>query len=432
MKIAMIGVGYVGLVTGTCLSNLGNSVICMDIDASKIQRLSKGELPFYEPGLRDLVEINSREGRLKFTTDMKLAVQSSDVLFIAVNTPSSDSGEANLAYVFAAAKSIAQNMNSYKVVVVKSTVPVGTCALIEQMIGQHQVTKMAFDVVSNPEFLREGEAIHDFMLPDRVIIGAQTESAKKILLDIYKPIERTGRPILITDIRTSELIKYVSNAMLATRISFMNEISRLCEKVGADVKVVARGIGLDDRIGPRFLQAGAGYGGSCFPKDVKALISMLNQQGCRADVLAAVDKVNENQKSYVAKKVKLLLGSLAGKKIAVWGLAFKPKTDDMREAASIVLINDLQKEGAQVVAFDPVAKENAMKLIPGLVCASNPYEAVKGADCLVVITEWDEFRELDRDLVKSAMREPNIVDARNIYEPFQMKQFGFNYVGMGR
>ena len=432
MKIAMIGVGYVGLVTGTCLSNLGNEVICMDVDQAKIDGLKKGIVPIYEPGLRDLVELNSQEGRLIFTTDIDEAVSKADVVFIGVGTPSGDNGVADLSYVFAAAKSIAIAMNSYKVIVIKSTVPPGTCKKIMQVISENLKTKLAFDVVSNPEFLREGEAINDFMFPDRIVIGVENDAARKIMVDVYKPIERTGRPILITDIASSELTKYVSNAMLAARISFMNEVSHLCEKVGADVKVVARGVGLDSRIGPRFLQAGAGYGGSCFPKDVKALIHIMKDTHVKSTMMEAIDAVNELQKKHIVEKVKSVLGDVKGKKIAVWGLSFKPKTDDMREASSIVLINSLKAMGAKIIAFDPVAKKNARLILHDIEYAQNSYEAVKDADCLVVMTEWDEFREPDKSRVKSLMKNPNLVDARNIYDPAEMAAFGFNYVGIGR
>ncbi len=433
MKISVIGCGYVGLVTGTCLANLGNDVVCVDIDTEKVSNLSKGIIPFFEPGLRDLVDLNSSQGRLRFTSDIRDAVKASDVIFIAVGTPSGNNGVADLSYVFSAAKDIGAGMNSYKVVVVKSTVPPGTSLRIKEIIAASHKSRLAFDVVSNPEFLREGDAIHDFMGPDRVVIGVDSEAAKKIMLDIYKAIERTGRPLLVTDITSSELIKYASNAMLAARISFMNELSRFCEVVGADIKVVAKGIGLDGRIGTRFLQAGAGYGGSCFPKDVRALVHILNEKGCKADILKAIDSVNEAQKLHVVEKVKAVFNSsLKNVRIAVWGLAFKPKTDDMRDAPSIVLISELQRLGANVVAFDPVAMSNAKKLLKDVEYASNPYDAVNGADCLVIITEWDGFRELDKAKVKSLLRKPNVVDARNIYEPSEMKAFGFNYVGIGR
>ena len=433
MKIAVIGCGYVGLVSGACLANLGNDVVCVDIDVQKVEGLKKGSIPFFEPGLRDLVEINANEDRLRFTVDLKAAVQGSDVIFIAVGTPSGKNGVADLSYVLAAARDIGLYMNSYKVIVIKSTVPVNTASKVRDVIASNQKGRMAFDVVSNPEFLREGEAIRDFMVPDRIVIGVDNDAAKKILLDIYKPIERTGRPILVTDVKSSELIKYASNAMLATRVSFTNELSRLCEAVGADIKVISRGVGLDSRIGARFLQAGAGYGGSCLPKDVKALVHMFRDAGLKSGILEAVDSVNELQKLYVAAKVKSVLGNdVSGKKITVWGLAFKPKTDDMREAPSLVVIGELQGAGAGIVAFDPVAKNNAKRLLKDVEFAANPYDAAKDSDCLVIMTEWDEFRELDKARVKSLMKSPNIVDARNMYEKSEMLAFGFNYVGIGR
>ncbi len=432
MRISVIGCGYVGLVTGTCLANLGNDVTCMDIDAEKVEKLKKGVVPFFEPGLRDILELNLVGGRLKFTSSIKDAVLGSDVIFIAVGTPSGENGIADLSSVFAVAKDIASCMNSYKVIVVKSTVPPGTCSSIKELIASSQKSRMAFDIVSNPEFLREGEAVNDFMVPDRIVVGIDSDASKKIMLDIYKPIERIGRPILITDMASSELIKYASNAMLAARVSFMNEISHLCEAVGADVKLVSKGIGLDHRIGSKFLQAGAGFGGSCFPKDIKALVSIMKKNGCSSTLLESIGVVNEAQKLFVVKKVRDMVGDIAGKRIAVWGLSFKPKTDDMRDAPSIVLITELQKHKAGVIAFDPVAVANSKRLFKGVEYASNPYEAVKDADCLVVITEWDEFRELDKARIKSLMKEPNVVDARNIYEPSEMRAYGFNYVGIGR
>ncbi len=433
MKIAVIGCGYVGLVTGACLSNLGNDVVSVDINPEKVEKLKKGIIPIFEPGLKELVELNSMQGRLKFTTGIEDPVRESDVIFIAVGTPSDPaSGKADLSYVFGAARDIGVSMNSYKVIVVKSTVPPGTCLKVRDIILSSLKSKVAFDVVSNPEFLREGEAIHDFMIPDRIVVGVDSEAARKIMLNIYKPIERTGRPILFTDITSSELIKYASNAMLANRISFMNELSRLCEVVGADIKLVSHGVGLDSRIGSRFLQAGAGYGGSCFPKDVRALIGFMKEAGLKTEMLEAVDRVNESQKLYVVEKVMKILGSMKGKRICVWGLSFKPKTDDMRDAPSIVLINELQNMGAVISAFDPVAAINSRKILKDVEYASNPYDAVKDADCLVVITEWDDFRELDKARVKSLMKSHNVVDARNIYEPGEMKAFGFNYVSIGR
>jgi UDPglucose 6-dehydrogenase len=432
MRIAMIGTGYVGLTTGTCLANLGNDVICVDIGREKIARLEKGELPFYEPGLRDLVEINVREKRLSFTTEIGSAINISDVIFIAVGTPEGSNGEANLSSVFSVAQAIGRAITGYKLVVIKSTVPIGTGERVRAIIKENLKSQVQFDLASNPEFLREGAAVNDFMIPDRVVIGVDSGKAKELLMDIYKGIERTGRPVMVTDPRSSELIKYASNAMLAARISFMNELSALCEKAGGDIKQIAKGMGLDSRIGPRFLQAGTGYGGSCFPKDVKALKHILDSLGCSSQMMTAIDEINERQKSSLVPKVVKMVGDARGRKIAVWGLAFKPKTDDLREAPSLVIISELQKLGAKITAFDPVAKENARKLLKGVEFAIDPYDAVKDASCLVIVTEWDQFRELDREKVKRLMKEPNIVDGRNIYEPSEMKAIGINYVGVGR
>ena len=432
MKLAVIGSGYVGLVTGACLANLGNDVICVDVDDEKISNLRKGVIPFFEPGLRDFVEMNLAQKRLMFTTDSELAIKNSEVIFIAVGTPSGNNGSADLSTIFAVAEQIARYMNSYKVIVVKSTVPVGTGYKIKEFISQKLKKPVEFDVVSNPEFLREGEAVNDFMIPDRIVVGVDNGRSRDVMAAIYRPIERTGRPILFFDLKSSELIKYASNAMLATRISFMNEISHLCEKVGADVKVIAKGIGLDGRIGPRFLQAGIGYGGSCFPKDVKALIHMMSEHGLSSSLLKAVDSINESQKLSIIPKIQKLVPDLKGKKVAVWGLSFKPKTDDMREAPSIVIIRELQGLGAEVHAFDPVSERHARQVLSNVHFADTPFGALDGAHCLVVVTEWDLFRELDRNRMKQLMAEPNIVDGRNIYEPSEMQGLGFNYVGVGR
>ena len=432
MKIAVMGAGYVGLVTGACLANLGNDVICVDIDDERISNLRKGVIPFFEPGLRDLVEMNLAQRRLMFTTDSELAIRNSDVIFVAVGTPSDKDGKADISSVFAAAEHIARYMDSYKVIIVKSTVPVGTCHKLKEFIRQKQKKPVEFDVVSNPEFLREGEAVNDFMIPDRVVVGADNGKAKEVMLSIYKPIERTGKPILVTDVKSSELIKYANNAMLAARISFMNELSHLCEAVGADVKVVAKGIGLDGRIGPRFLQAGIGYGGSCFPKDVRALVQMMKEHGCNPQLMEAIDFVNELQKLSIIPKIRKLFHDLKGKKVTVWGLSFKPKTDDMRDAPSIVIINELQKLGAEVHAFDPVSERNARHVLSDVHYADTPFGALEGSHCLVIVTEWDLFRELDKNRMKLLMAEPNIVDGRNIYEPAEMRSLGFNYVGVGR
>lgn len=431
MKIGMFGTGYVGLTTATCLADLGNDVVCYDIDTAKIAQLKKGILPFYEPGLKELIERNVKEKRLSFTTSAKEAVLRTPVIFIAVGTPDTN-GTANLSYLFKASEAIAQNMDGYKLIVIKSTVPVGTSEKIEAHIKQF--TKDHFDIASNPEFLREGEAIKDFMNPDRVVIGINNEKARETMIQIYKGIERVGKPIMVTDIKSAELIKYASNAMLAARISFMNQLACLCEKVGADIKEVARGIGLDDRIGPRFLQAGIGYGGSCFPKDVRALAMTLKEYGCSAELIDAIAVVNERQKMVFMDKIKTLLGTVEGKTIAVLGLSFKPKTDDMREAPSAYVITELLHKKAKVRAFDPIAINNAKKVLAhnNLTFCENAYEAAAGSDCLVIVTEWDAFRELDKERLKKVMKSLNIVDGRNMYHPKEMKELGFRYVGVGR
>tara|TARA_B100000315_G_C14554221_1_gene577351 strand:+ start:665 stop:1963 length:1299 start_codon:yes stop_codon:yes gene_type:complete len=432
MKIAIVGTGYVGLVTGACLANFGNDVICVDIDDERISNLRRGILPFFEPGLREIVEQNIAQKRLMFTTDSQLAIENSEIIFIAVGTPSDKDGKADLSSVFQVTDTVAKFINGYKIIVMKSTVPVGTSHklkehLTEKMKGEHE-----FDVVSNPEFLREGEAIQDFTVPDRIVIGTDNGKAKEIMTSLYKAIERTGRPIVFTDVKTSELIKYASNGMLASRISFMNELSHLCEKVGADAKMVARGIGLDNRIGSRFLQAGVGYGGSCFPKDVRALAQTLKEHGCSTDMLTAIESVNERQKLSLIPKIKNLVPDLNGKKIAIWGLSFKPKTDDMREAPSIVIINELQKLGAVITAFDPVAEQAANKILKDVTFSDTPLSALEEAHALVVVTEWDLFRELDKEKMKSLMAAPNVIDGRNMYDPEDLKSLGFNYIGVGR
>ena len=432
MRLAVIGTGYVGLVTGACFANLGNDVICVDIDDGRISSLRRGIMPFYEPGLREMVEQNSQQRRLMFTTDSQLAIENSDIIFIAVGTPSDEDGRADLSAVFSVGEMIGRSINGYKVIVAKSTVPVGSSVRLKEHIRKNMKSSHEFDIISNPEFLREGEALQDFMLPDRVIIGSDSGKARQIITDLYKSIERTGKPIIHTDIATAEMTKYASNAILASRISFMNELSHLCEKVGADVKMVAKGAGLDSRIGPRFLQAGLGYGGSCFPKDVKALIHTLKENGCSADILSAVDDVNRRQRLSVIPKIKSLVPDLNGKKVAVWGLSFKPKTDDMREAPSVTLIEELQKLGAEISAFDPVAENSARKILKNVSYAQTPFNALEGAHILLVATEWDLFRELDKEKMKQLMAAPNIVDGRNVYDPEDFRKLGFNYVGMGR
>ncbi|MEM4267924.1 MAG: UDP-glucose/GDP-mannose dehydrogenase family protein [Candidatus Woesearchaeota archaeon] len=431
MKLAVFGCGYVGLVTGACFAELGNNVIIIDVDKKKVENLKKVKLPFYEFGLKELIERNLKAKRISFTTDAPYAIKESDVLFIAVNTPEDKDGKADLRYVFQVAETIGRHMNGYKVVVDKSTVPVGTADKVRETIKKQQ-NKHEFDVVSNPEFLREGSAVNDFMNPDRIVIGADNGKAKDILISLYKGIERAGRPIIVTDVKTAEIIKYASNAMLSARISFMNQLAILCDKVGADVKLVAKGIGLDGRIGHRFLQAGIGYGGSCFVKDVRALIQTMKQYGCDADIFEAVDNINVRQIHYFRDKIIEQMGSLKGKTIAIWGLAFKPKTSDMRNAPSIRLIDELQKLGAKINAYDPEAMEEAKAVLKNVVFCKNAYDAATNSDAVVLATEWNEFRDLDFEKIKSLMKNPLLFDGRNIYDPLEIKKKGFAYVGVGR
>ena len=432
MKISCMGCGYVGLVAGTCLADMGNEVTCCDIDKAKINKLKKGVIPIYEPGLKDMFERNIKGKRLCFSSDMKTTIKNSNVIFITVGTPPGKNHEADLCAVESVAEQIGKNMKSYKLIVNKSTVPVGTAELVKKIVRKNQTDECEFDVVSNPEFLREGEAVKDFTNPDRIVIGTDSEKAEKIMMSIYRGIARADKPVFVTDIKSAEMIKYASNAMLATRISFMNEIAQLCEKVGADVKSVAKGIGLDNRIGPRFLQAGMGYGGSCFPKDVKALSELMKQNNVKDKLLSAVNKINEDQRKFIFQKIKKLISPLNGKSVAVWGLAFKPKTDDIREAPSIDIIRELQKSGAKIRAFDPVAQINAKKVLKGVVFCNDPYSTVRGCDVLLVATEWNEFRVLDFEHVKRLLKQPNIIDGRNLYEPDEMRKAGFNYIGVGR
>jgi UDPglucose 6-dehydrogenase len=431
MNLTIIGTGYVGLVAGTGFANLGNKVICLDNDEDKIATLTGGELTIYEPGLEEIFKRNLKSERLSFTSDTKKAVCGSDIIFICVGTPANHLQEADLTAVEDVAALIGRYMNGYKVIVNKSTVPVGTAHLVKNIIRKNQRKAIDFDVVSNPEFLREGAAVKDFENPERIIIGTDSKKAEKIMTSLYRSITRTGRPIIITDIKSAEIIKYAANAMLATRISFMNQLSHLCDKTGADIKDVARGIGLDSRIGSRFLHAGVGYGGSCFPKDVKALISILKKCHCDADLFEAVHRINEKQKTAAVEKLKTIL-SIKGSKIAVWGLSFKPKTDDIRESPSLKIIEDLKNLGAKINAFDPIAVENARKILQGVVFFDNPYEALRGCDALIVVTEWDEFRNPDLKTVKSLLKKPVIIDGRNIYDPKEMKKMGFTYIGIGR
>jgi UDPglucose 6-dehydrogenase len=432
MRIAIIGTGYVGLVAGTCFADSGNDVVCVDIDERKIQRLQAGEVPIYEPGLEELIRKNAREKRLSFSTDLAAAVGPSQVVFIAVGTPEGESGDADLRYVLAAAEQIGRAMRQYTVVVDKSTVPVGTADKVRETISK--VTKVEFDVVSNPEFLKEGAALEDFLKPDRVVIGVDSERARKVMSELYAPFVRTENPIFYMDTRSAEMTKYAANAMLATRISFMNDMAALCEKVGADVDFVRKGLGADRRIGYPFLFPGVGYGGSCFPKDVKALVATGREHGLELDLLRAVERTNERQKKLlVHKAVKHFGGSVAGRTFGVWGLAFKPKTDDMREAPSIEVIEGLLGKGAQVVAHDPVAERSAKRYFGERIrYAELPYEAVEGVDALFIVTEWNEFRHPDFERMKTLMKTPVIFDGRNIYDPARMRELGFTYLGIGR
>ncbi|MBW1696865.1 MAG: UDP-glucose/GDP-mannose dehydrogenase family protein [Deltaproteobacteria bacterium] len=431
MKLAVAGTGYVGIVTGTGFANLGNEVLCYDVDGNKIKRLASGQLPIYEPGLEEIFKRNLDAGRLRFTADAMEAIQASDIIFICVGTPSNLEQAADLTAVKEVAQTIGRYMNEYKVVVNKSTVPVGTANLVKKIIKEHQTADIAFDVVSNPEFLREGAAVKDFENPDRIIIGTDSKKAEEIMRSLYRSKARTERPIFITDIQTAEVIKYASNAMLATRISFMNQLAHLCEKTGADIRDVSRGMGLDSRIGSRFLHAGLGFGGSCFPKDVRALIATLKEHGCESDLFEAVYRINEAQRTIAVKKLQSVL-EIKGSTIAIWGLSFKPKTDDIREAPSLDIIKNLQNKGAYIHVFDPVAIDKAKRILKEIRFFDNPYETIRDCDALIVVTEWDEFRNLDMRAVKALLRKPIVVDGRNIYDPQEMRQMGFTYLGIGR
>jgi len=432
MKIAVIGTGYVGLVTGTCFAETGNTVICVDIDADKVKKLSNAEITIYEPGLEKLFLRNLREGRLKFTTDLADGVRDALLVFLALPTPPGEDGSADLSAVLRVAEDLGKIINDYKIIVDKSTVPVGTAEKVQNVIAAN--CRCEVDVVSNPEFLREGLAVEDFMKPDRVVIGTSSEKAKKILSDLYSPFVRQGNPVIFMDERSAELTKYAANSFLATKISFMNEIAILCEKLGADVDMVRRGIGSDERIGKRFLFPGIGYGGSCFPKDVHALARSAGEAGYDFKILEAVMQVNEKQKiSLVSRIKKYFNGDLKNKKIALWGLAFKPNTDDIREAPAIFIINELLKEGAIVSAFDPEAMKNVRKSMGNKInLAASQYDAIEDCDALVIATEWSEFRTPDFEKMSSVMKNKIIFDGRNVYEPARMKELGFYYESIGR
>jgi UDPglucose 6-dehydrogenase len=431
MRIAVVGTGYVGLVAGACLAENGNDVTCVDKDAAKVRLLQRGRIPIYEPGLEELVRRNRAEKRLNFTTALENGVRKSQIIFIAVGTPTGEDGSADLKHVLDVARDLARAMNGYKVVVNKSTVPVGTAARVRDIIRRE--TTHPFSVVSNPEFLKQGAAIDDFMKPDRVVIGAEDARAAELMTELYAPFTRTGAPIMLMDCASAELSKYAANAMLATRISFMNEVSNVCEAVGANVDQVRRAVAADRRIGPSFLFPGVGYGGSCFPKDVKAMLRFAGANNYEFHILRAVECVNERQKLRLAGKLQSHFGSIKGKRIAVWGLAFKPRTDDMREAPSVPLINALIQGGASVHAYDPEAMKVARGIFDSKITyAENGYAALTGADALVIVTEWNEFREPDFARMRKLMRNPVIFDGRNIYNPEQIRGQGFTYYSMGR
>ncbi len=432
MEVGIIGSGYVGLVAGACLAETGNDVICGDVDAEKVAALNAGEVPIYEPGLEPLVERNLREGRLRFTTDIPELVRASEIIFIAVGTPPGEDGSADLRHVLDVARTIGEAMNGEKVVVTKSTVPVGTARLVKEEIAAR--TDHAVHVAANPEFLKEGAAVDDFMRPDRVVLGVDSERARDVLQQLYEPFVRTGNPIIFMDLTSAELTKYVANAMLATRISLMNEVARLSELTGADVALVRHGVGTDHRIGPTFLFPGPGYGGSCFPKDVKALIRTAEDLGYDFKILRAVESVNEEQKRLYLAKVESHFGAdLTGKKIAVWGLAFKPGTDDMRESPSIVLVDGLLERGAQVRGHDPAAQRSAKKLWGDRIeHCGHAIDALDGADGLVVMTDWLEYRTPNFERMRQLMKAPVVFDARNLYEPSKMRELGFTYYPLGR
>ncbi len=431
MNVAVIGTGYVGLVVGACLAETGNTVICADVDAAKIEGLQDNRLPIYEPGLEPLVVRNQRDGRLRFSTDVGGAVEASDVVFIAVGTPPGEDGSADLQHVLAVAKTIGQHLTKSKLIVTKSTVPVGTAAKVREEVAKH--ARATFHVCANPEFLKEGAAVEDFMKPDRVVVGTDSDDARRILEQLYAPFVRTGNPFVAMDIASAEMTKYAANAMLATRVSFMNQMAVLCEAVGADVSLVRRGIGSDRRIGSAFLFPGPGYGGSCFPKDVKALIRTASQAGVPIDILEAVEAVNERQKRLLAGKLRSHLGDLRERTVAVWGLAFKAGTDDVRESPALVLVRELLEAGAEVRAHDPAARETARRELGNQVhYATGAYDALEGADALVVVTEWLEYRNPDFERVRGLMRRRIIVDGRNLYDPARLAALGFTYDSIGR
>lgn len=429
MNICIIGTGYVGLVTGTCLADLGNNVICVDKERSKIEGLKKGSIPIYEPGLEELVRRNQEEKRLAFTTSIKEGIKRATIIFIAVGTPPKHNGEADLTFVESVSCEIAKHMTSYKLVVEKSTVPIDTGTWVERTINLFNKKRIKFDVASNPEFLREGSAIDDFMHPDRIVIGVETKRARDLLIELYKPL---NAPIVITNIKSAEIIKHASNSFLATKISFINAISNICEKCGADVIEVAKGIGMDRRIGGSFLDAGVGFGGFCFPKDLSAFVHISEKMGYNFDLLREVEKINQSQKEVLIGKIKENVWNLENKTIGILGLSFKPNTDDIRYAPSLDIIKSLKGHGVKIKAFDPKAMDRAKRELPGVQFCKSPYGVARNSDCLVVVTEWNEFKELDFKKIKKLLKQPLIIDGRNIYDPGKMKKLGFRYVGIGR
>jgi UDPglucose 6-dehydrogenase len=432
MNIAVIGSGYVGLITGACFAEFGIHVTCVDNDAKKIRMMKKGIVPFYEPGLEELMQNNIKAGRLEFTTDLGEAVDSSLVIFIAVGTPPRGDGSAEMKYVEAVAEEIARNIKSYKVIVTKSTVPVGTGDRIRDIISRNLKENVDFDVVSNPEFLREGAGIEDFMRPNRVVIGTSSDQATAIMKDLYRPLYLIETPIVITDIKTAELIKYASNAFLATKISFINEMANLCESVGADVQVVAKAMGLDRRIGPKFLHAGPGYGGSCFPKDTLALLQIGKEHKVSMGLIEATVRANEEQKERTVKKITGIMKKVKGKTVCILGLSFKPNTNDLRDAPSIHIIKKLIKAGARIRAYDPVAMPDAKSVLRGVTFCRDAYDAAKGSHAVVIVTEWNQFRNLELSKIKKAMKDSFFFDLRNIYEPARLREMGFQYYSVGR
>jgi UDPglucose 6-dehydrogenase len=432
MHISVIGTGYVGLVTGACFAEFGVNVTCMDTDARRIAMLEKGEVPFFEPGITELVAKGIKDNHLTFSTDIAKAVDKALVIFIAVGTPPRADGSADLSFVEEVGRGIARHMNGYKVIVTKSTVPVGTGEKLREVIRANQSGRYRFDIVSNPEFLREGSAIEDFMRPNRVVIGADSEHAVAIMKDLYRPLYLIETPFVVTDIPTAEMIKYASNAFLAVKISFINEVATVCERVGADVQVVSKGMGLDNRIGSKFLHAGPGFGGSCFPKDLAALVQTGDRVGYPLQIAGAAAKVNYEQHLRMIEKVREAAGGLAGKVFGCLGLSFKPNTNDMREAPSLTILKALMKEGAVVKAYDPASMEEGGKLLPGLLACKDTYDVAEGADGLIIMTEWNQFRNLDFERLKKSMRAPLLLDLRNVYDSERVVGFGFRHVSVGR